>query len=139
MLNHLLSLISRIILTVSVCVLLTSCMTRSSLPKQSFDDYLTSFIGLSRQDVMNRINFQQYGFEITTLSRSTQSEHRLLYSVLRPVMIPLPIQSSASAEKGMSAIPADTGNSYQLKQICNIIFDLDDQKVKGWKVEGKGC
>ena len=117
---------------------LPACMT--SQPTISLPDYLQPFIGQSATSIQQQLNLKPLGLQ--TLDQPQHKNNQLIYTVIRPVRIPIPI--AQSAEMGAQNIPiqsmGNAGSAYDLNFQCHIIFELDQQQVaRSIHYEGKAC
>lgn len=131
-------------IALTISILITGCVNSDQLFKrQDFTSYLDQFIGKSKQDVMSSIHLQRFGFETVTQSRSLQSTDTLVYSIIRPISIPIPIAEAnyagGSSASGMRPTLHTATNSYEVNMTCNIIFKLENNIVTKWDAKGKAC
>ncbi|MCH7387256.1 hypothetical protein MMO39_08075 [Acinetobacter modestus] len=122
-----------IILSLQACT--TAYQNRTSLP-----DYLQPFIGQSATIIQQQFDLKPLGFQ--TIAQPIKQSNQLIYTVIRPIRIPIPI--AQSAEFGAQNIPIQSaGNAdstYDLNLKCHIIFELDQQQIaRSIRYEGKAC
>ena len=118
---------------------LSACM---SSPQQttSLPDYLQPYIGQSASSIQQQLDLRSLGLQ--TLNQPQNQHNQLVYTVIRPVRIPIPI--AQSAEMGAQNIPiqgmGNAGSAYDLNLQCKIIFELDQQQIaRSIRYEGKAC
>lgn len=118
---------------------LSACM---SSPQQttSLPDYLKPFIGQSASSIQQQLDLRSLGLQ--TLNQPQNQHNQLVYTVIRPLRIPIPI--AQSAEMGAQNIPiqgmGNAGSAYDLNLQCKIIFELDQQQIaRSIRYEGKAC
>ncbi|WP_433847348.1 hypothetical protein [Acinetobacter proteolyticus] len=118
---------------------LQACAT-SKHPNISLPDYLKPFIGQSAQTIQQQLDLKPLGFQ--TLAQPVKQNNQLIYTVIRPVRIPIPI--AQSTELGAQNIPiqsaGNAGSAYDLNLKCHIIFELNQQQIaQSIRYEGKAC
>ncbi|USA46161.1 hypothetical protein NDN11_15900 [Acinetobacter sp. C26M] len=113
---------------------------------QSFrlQDYLQPYIGQSADQIQQNLNLRTLGFQ--TLKQPQRSDENLVFTVLRPINIPVPIaQSYGDASSPMSGSVrlgsiSTSQQSYDVNFYCHIIFELDQQQIaRSIRYEGKAC
>ncbi|MCY6412812.1 hypothetical protein QTA56_11855 [Acinetobacter sp. VNH17] len=114
---------------------MTSPQRTTSLP-----DYLQPYIGQSASSIQQQLDLRPLGLQ--TLAQPQNQNNQLVYTVIRPVRIPIPI--AQSAEMGAQNIPiqsmGNAGSAYDLNLQCKIIFELDQQQIaRSIRYEGKAC
>ncbi|WHP07481.1 hypothetical protein QLH32_08550 [Acinetobacter corruptisaponis] len=114
---------------------MTSPQRNTSLP-----DYLQPYIGQSASSIQQQLDLRPLGLQ--TLAQPQNQNNQLVYTVIRPVRIPIPI--AQSAEMGAQNIPiqsmGNAGSAYDLNLQCKIIFELDQQQIaRSIRYEGKAC
>ena len=122
-----------IILSLQACT--TAYQNRTSLP-----DYLQFFIRQSATIIQQQFDLKPLGFQ--TIAQPIKQSNQLIYTVIRPIRIPIPI--AQSAELGAQNIPiqsaGNTDSTYDLNLKCHIIFELDQQQIaRSIRYEGKAC
>ena len=118
---------------------LSACM---SSPQQttSLPDYLKPFIGQSASSIQQQLDLRSLGLQ--TLNQPQNQHNQLVYTVIRPVRIPIPIAQSAEmgAQNILIQNMGNAGSAYDLNQQCKIIFELDQQQIaRSIRYEGKAC
>lgn len=118
---------------------LSACMT-SPQRTTSLPDYLQPYIGQSASSIQQQLDLRPLGLQ--TLAQPQNHNNQLVYTVIRPVRIPIPI--AQSAEMGAQNIPiqsmGNAGSAYDLNLQCKIIFELDQQQIaRSIRYEGKAC
>ena len=113
----------------------TAYQNRTSLP-----NYLQLFIGQSAIIIQQQFDLKPLGFQ--TIAQPIKQSNQLIYTVIRPIRIPIPI--AQSAELGAQNIPiqsaGNTDSTYDLNLKCHIIFELDQQQIaRSIRHEGKAC
>ncbi|WP_087542945.1 hypothetical protein [Acinetobacter sp. WCHA29] len=113
----------------------TAYQNRTSLP-----DYLQLFIGQSATIIQQQFDLKPLGFR--TIAQPIKQSNQLIYTVIRPIRIPISI--AQSAELGAQNIPiqsaGNTDSTYDLNLKCHIIFELDQQQIaRSIRYEGKAC
>ncbi|MBP7880243.1 MAG: hypothetical protein KAZ75_02020 [Acinetobacter sp.] len=124
-------------------LLLQGCATPGWQSVQ-LQDYLQPYIGQSADDIQNKINLNDLGFQ--TLKQPKKTDRSLIFTVLRPINIPVPMpQSFGESGSGMGSSArigaVQTGQqSYDVNFYCHIIFELDQQQIaRSIRYEGKAC
>ena len=118
---------------------LSACM---SSPKQttSLPDYLKPFIGQSASSIQQQLDLRSLGLQ--TLNQPQNQHNQLVYTVIRPVRIPIPIAQSAEmgAQNILIQNMGNADSAYDLNLQCKIIFELDQQQIaRSIRYEGKAC
>lgn len=118
---------------------LSACMS-SPQRTTSLPDYLQPYIGQSASSIQQQLDLRPLGLQ--TLAQPQNQNNQLVYTVIRPVRIPIPI--AQSAEMGAQNIPiqsmGNAGSAYDLNLQCKIIFELDQQQIaRSIRYEGKAC
>ena len=118
---------------------LSACM---SSPQQtnSLPDYLKPFIGQSASSIQQQLNLRSLGLQ--TLNQPQNQHNQLVYTVIRPVRIPIPIAQSAEmgAQNILIQNMGNADSAYDLNLQCKIIFELDQQQIaRSIRYEGKAC
>lgn len=107
-------------------------------------DYLQPYVGQSADQIQQNLNLRSLGFQ--TLKHPQRSKESLVFTVLRPINIPVPIaqaygdpSSPASGSVRLGSISASQ-QSYDVNFYCHIIFELDQQQIaRAIRYEGKAC
>ena len=118
---------------------LSACM---SSPQQttSLPDYLQPYIGQSASSIQQQLDLRSLGLQ--TLNQPQNQHNQLVYTVIRPVRIPIPIAQSAEigAQNILIQNMGNAGSAYDLNLQCKIIFELDQQQIaRSIRYEGKAC
>ena len=118
---------------------LSACM---SSPQQttSLPEYLKPFIGQSASSIQQQLDLRSLGLQ--TLNQPQNQHNQLVYTVIRPVRIPIPIAQSAEmgAQNILIQNMGNAGSAYDLNLQCKIIFELDQQQIaRSIRYEGKAC
>ncbi|MBH2002939.1 MAG: hypothetical protein I8H98_11855 [Moraxellaceae bacterium] len=106
-------------------------------------DYLQPYIGQSADHIQQNLNLRSLGFQ--TLKQPQKTNDNLIFTVLRPINIPVPIAQTyggAGPTMGGSRLGATTTSqqSYDVNFYCHIIFELDQQQIaRSIRYEGKAC
>jgi len=107
-------------------------------------DYLQPYIGQSADNIQQNLNLRSLGFQ--TLKQPQKTNDNLIFTVLRPINIPIPIaQSFGDASSPMSGSVrlgsvSTSQQSYDVNFYCHIIFELDQQQIaRSIRYEGKAC
>ena len=107
-------------------------------------DYLQPYIGQSADNIQQNLNLRSLGFQ--TLKQAQKTNDNLVFTVLRPINIPIPIaQSFGDASSPMSGSVrlgsvSTSQQSYDVNFYCHIIFELDQQQIaRSIRYEGKAC
>ncbi|MFI8032603.1 hypothetical protein ACH8I4_01765 [Acinetobacter sp. ABJ_C3_5] len=107
-------------------------------------DYLQPYVGQSADQIQQNLNLRSLGFQ--TLEQPQRSKESLVFTVLRPINIPVPIaqaygdpSSPASGSVRLGSI-STSQQSYDVNFYCHIIFELDQQQIaRAIRYEGKAC
>lgn len=108
---------------------------------QSVDlqEYLKGFLGKSSDSIQQDINLRSLGFQVTNTPQKTPNQ--LIYTILRPLSIPIPMVSNVDMRGG--SVPIQSGslssNSYDLNFNCKVIFQLKNDIAESIQYEGKAC
>ena len=118
---------------------LSACM---SSPQQTtrLPDYLQPYIGQSASSIQQQLNLRSLGLQ--TLNQPQNQHNQLVYTVIRPVRIPIPIAQSAEmgAQNILIQNMGNADSAYDLNLQCKIIFELDQQQIaRSIRYEGKAC
>jgi hypothetical protein len=113
-----------------------------SSPQQttSLPDYLQPYIGQSASSIQQQLDLRSLGLQ--TLNQPQNQHNQLVYTVIRPVRIPIPIAQSAEmgAQNILIQNMGNAGSAYDLNLQCKIIFELDQQQIaRSIRYEGKAC
>ncbi|EXI13151.1 hypothetical protein APD05_04710 [Acinetobacter nosocomialis] len=119
-------------------IYLNGCATA---PSQSvgLQEYLKSFLGKSSTTIQQELNLRSLGFQIAHVPEKTSNQ--LIYTILRPLSIPIPMVSNV--EMGGNPVPIQSGtlgsNSYEVNFSCKVIFQLKNDIAESIQYEGKAC
>ncbi|MEN8349277.1 hypothetical protein ABFP31_12035 [Acinetobacter nosocomialis] len=128
----------RITLLSVMSIYLNGCATQ---PRQSVDlqEYLKGFLGKSSTTIQQELNLRGLGFQIAHVPQKTSNQ--LIYTILRPLSIPIPMVSNV--EMGGNPVPIQSGNlsgnSYDINFNCKVIFKLKNDIAESIQYEGKAC
>ncbi|WP_436898866.1 hypothetical protein [Acinetobacter gyllenbergii] len=127
----------------STLLLLQGCSTPGWQSVQ-LQDYLQPYLGQSADQIQQNLNLRSLGFQ--TLKQPQRTNKNLVFTVLRPINIPVPIaQSFGNASSPMNGSVrlgsvSTSQQSYDVNFYCHIIFELDQQQVaQSIRYEGKAC
>lgn len=113
----------------------------TSHPRQSIDlqEYLKSFLGKSSSTIRQDINLRSLGFQVSSAPQKTPNQ--LIYTILRPLNIPIPMVTNVDMRGNSVAIQSGnlSGNSYDVNFNCKVIFQLKDDIAESIQYEGKAC
>ncbi|KQE85447.1 MULTISPECIES: hypothetical protein [Acinetobacter calcoaceticus/baumannii complex] len=108
---------------------------------QSVDlqEYLKGFLGKSSASIQQDINLRSLGFQVANTPQKTSNQ--LIYTILRPLSIPIPMVSNVDMRGGSVPIQSGnlSGNSYDLNFNCKVIFQLKNDIAESIQYEGKAC
>lgn len=120
----------------SIMLILQGCATPGWRSVQ-LQDYLQPYIGQSADNIQQNLNLKSLGFQ--TLKQPTKTDQQLVFTVLRPINIPIPMNMGTSDGSRLST-GATYSQSYDVNFYCHIIFDLDQQQIaRSIRYEGKAC
>ncbi|ENU44147.1 MULTISPECIES: hypothetical protein [Acinetobacter] len=128
----------RISLFSMMLIYLNGCATT---PRQSVNlqEYLKSFLGKSSTTIQQELNLRGLGFQIAHVPEKTSNQ--LIYTILRPLSIPIPMVSNL--EMGGNPVPIQSGalgsNSYDVNFSCKVIFQLKNDIAESIQYQGKAC
>ena len=124
-------------------LILQGCTT-TGWQSVKLQDYLQPYIGQSADNIQQNLNLRSLGFQ--TLKQPQKTNDNLIFTVLRPINIPIPIaQSFGDASSPMSGSVrlgsvSTSQQSYDVNFYCHIIFELDQQQIaRSIRYEGKAC
>ncbi|RSN78496.1 hypothetical protein [Acinetobacter haemolyticus] len=101
-------------------------------------DYLQPYIGQSADDIQQKLNLKDLGFQ--TLKQPKKTTDTLTYSILRPINIPIPADMGTSLDGSRLSTKVTYNQSYDVNFYCHIIFELDQQQIaRSIRYEGKAC
>ncbi|AWA48975.1 hypothetical protein U4959_02285 [Acinetobacter junii] len=126
----------------AVFILLQACTTPNWRSVQ-LQDYLQPYIGQPASNIQQNLNLRELGFQ--TLKAPKKTDEYLIFTVLRPINIPVPMTQSIG-EIGPTMTGTRLGSittsqqSYDVNFYCHIIFELDQQQIaRSIRYEGKAC
>ncbi|MHA3983186.1 hypothetical protein [Acinetobacter venetianus] len=120
----------------SIMLILQGCATPGWHSVQ-LQDYLQPYIGQSADNIQQNLNLKSLGFQ--TLKQPTKTDQQLVFTVLRPINIPIPMNMGTSDGSRLST-GTTYSQSYDVNFYCHIIFDLDQQQIaRSIRYEGKAC
>lgn len=120
----------------SIALILQGCATPGWRSVQ-LQDYLQPYIGQSADNIQQNLNLKSLGFQ--TLKQPTQTDQQLVFTVLRPINIPIPMNMGTSDGSRLST-GTTYSQSYDVNFYCHIIFELDQQQIaRSIRYEGKAC
>ncbi|SST15585.1 hypothetical protein [Acinetobacter baumannii] len=126
------SLLSFMLLNINGC---------ASHPRQSVDlqEYLKNFIGKSSTTIQQDLNLRSLGFQVARTPQKTSDQ--LIYTILRPLSIPIPMVSNVDMRGGSVPIQSGnlSGNSYDINFNCKVIFKLKNDIAESIQYEGIAC
>ena len=116
------------------------CQTTAPQP-QDLDRYLHSFIGQSSQQIQQQLNLKALGYQTTNHAIAT--EKQLIYTILRPITIPVAGSNATIGVNGMGSpmIQYDTtaAEHYDVNFSCKVIFQLKNGIAESLDYQGKAC
>ena len=117
-------------------LILQGCAT-PAWQSTNLQDYLQPYIGQSVDHIEQNLNLRSLGFQ--TLKNPQKSKEHLIYTVLRPMNIPVPLNMGTSDGSRLST-STTYSQSYDVNFYCHIIFKLDQQQIaRSIRYEGKAC
>ncbi|WP_288379412.1 hypothetical protein [uncultured Acinetobacter sp.] len=118
-----------------VCI--TSCATQP--PRSTdLDSYLKRFIGQSAATIQSELNLAALGYQTDGPPRL--SERSLVYTIVRPLNIPIPsIPSIDHLNHGVIISTGNASQTYDLNFQCRVIFNLTDHIADSVQYQGKAC
>lgn len=122
---------------------LQGCATSGMRPVP-LQEYLQPYLGQSADQIQQNLNLRHLGFQ--TLKQPQRSKEQLIFTVLRPIQIPVPMaqaygdpSSPMSGSVRLGSI-STSQQSYDVNFYCHIIFELDRQQIaRAIRYEGKAC
>ncbi|MCU7698281.1 hypothetical protein OD757_13765 [Acinetobacter sp. AYS6] len=124
-----------------LCLIVMNMSACTSHPRQSVDlqEYLKSFLGKSSATIQQDINLRSLGFQVS--SAPQQTSNQLIYTILRPLNIPIPMVTNVDMRGNSVAIQSGnlSGNSYDVNFNCKVIFQLKNDIAESIQYEGKAC
>ncbi|WP_336165934.1 hypothetical protein [Acinetobacter sp. 161(2023)] len=126
---------------VLLCLVTMNMNGCTSHPRQSIDlqEYLKGFLGKSSTTIRQDINLRSLGFQVSSAPQKTPNQ--LIYTILRPLNIPIPMVTNVDMRGNSVAIQSGNlgGNSYDLNFNCKVIFQLKNEIAESIQYEGKAC
>lgn len=122
-----------------VAIGLSACQSTSKTPQIDRDTYLQQFIGQSSQSIRSRLNLKQLGYQ--QVSNATINNNELIYTVQRPLAIPLPVAQFPVVGTGAVPIPLNNSaaNRYDYNLVCTIRFKLKNNIAQSVQYTGRTC
>lgn len=124
-----------------LCLIMMNVIGCTSHPRQSIDlqEYLKSFLGRSSATIQQDLNLRSLGFQVLKIPQKTQDQ--LIYTILRPINIPIPMVTNVDMRGNSVAIQSGNlrGNSYDVNFNCKVIFQLKNNIAESIQYEGKAC
>jgi len=124
-----------------LCLIIINVNGCTSHPRQSIDlqEYLKSFLGKSSATIRQDINLRSLGFQVSSAPQKTPNQ--LIYTILRPLNIPIPMVTNVDMRGNSVAIQSGNlgGNSYDVNFNCKVIFQLKNDIAESIQYEGKAC
>ncbi|MNY86865.1 hypothetical protein Q4S33_06345 [Acinetobacter calcoaceticus] len=124
-----------------LCLIIMNMNGCTSHLRQSIDlqEYLKSFLGKSSATIRQDINLRSLGFQVSSAPQKTPNQ--LIYTILRPLNIPIPMVTNVDMKGNSVAIQSGNlgGNSYDVNFNCKVIFQLKNDIAESIQYEGKAC
>ncbi|WP_336040272.1 hypothetical protein [Acinetobacter calcoaceticus] len=124
-----------------LCLIIMNMNGCNNHPRQSIDlqEYLKSFLGKSSATIQQDLNLRSLGFQVLKTPQKMQDQ--LIYTILRPINIPIPMVSNVDMRGNSVAIQSGNlgGNSYDVNFNCKVIFQLKNNIAQSIQYEGKAC
>ncbi|GAA5017514.1 hypothetical protein GCM10023206_30350 [Acinetobacter puyangensis] len=104
-------------------------------------------VNLKRQ-YYTKADFKAFGFDATTAAQVQHNSTQLIYTIHRPLAIPIPMPAQATFTPGMAGMmnsggmtpsSAQGGHAYEVQANCHIIFHLENNVAIKWESKGKAC
>lgn len=117
---------------------LNGCMSH---PNQLVDlhEYLKGYLGKSSTTIQQNLDLRSLGFQVAETPQKTPNQ--LIYTILRPLSIPIPMVSNV--EMGGNPVPIQSGtlgsSSYDVNFNCKVIFKLNNDIAESIEYQGKAC
>jgi hypothetical protein len=121
-----------------VLTILNGC---ASHPDQAVNlqEYLKAYLGKSSTTIQQELNLRSLGFQLAHAPQKTPNQ--LIYTILRPLSIPIPMVSNV--EMGGNPVPIQSAtlgsNSYDVNFNCKVIFQLNHDIAESIQYQGKAC
>ncbi|CAI3148810.1 hypothetical protein MWMV7_MWMV7_02537 [Acinetobacter calcoaceticus] len=124
-----------------LCLIMMNVNGCTSHPHQSVNlqEYLKGFLGKPAATIQQDLNLRSLGFQVLKTPQKTQDQ--LIYTILRPINIPIPMVSNVDMRGNSVAIQSGNlgGNSYDVNFNCKVIFQLKNNIAQSIQYEGKAC
>ncbi|CAI3154550.1 hypothetical protein AV645_16440 [Acinetobacter calcoaceticus] len=124
-----------------LCLIMMNVNGCTSHPRQSVNlqEYLKGFLGKPAATIQQDLNLRSLGFQVLKTPQKTQDQ--LIYTILRPINIPIPMVSNVDMRGNSVAIQSGNlgGNSYDVNFNCKVIFQLKNDIAESIQYEGKAC
>lgn len=124
-----------------LCLIMMNVNGCASHPRQSVNlqEYLKGFLGKPAATIQQDLNLRSLGFQVLKTPQKTQDQ--LIYTILRPINIPIPMVSNVDMRGNSVAIQSGNlgGNSYDVNFNCKVIFQLKNNIAQSIQYEGKAC
>jgi len=124
-----------------LCLIMMNVNGCTSHPRQSVNlqEYLKGFLGKPAATIQQDLNLRSLGFQVLKTPQKTQDQ--LIYTILRPINIPIPMVSNVDMRANSVAIQSGNlgGNSYDVNFNCKVIFQLKNDIAQSIQYEGKAC
>ncbi|WP_336010503.1 hypothetical protein [Acinetobacter calcoaceticus] len=124
-----------------LCLIMMNVNGCTSHPRQSVNlqEYLKGFLGKPAVTIQQDLNLRSLGFQVLKTPQKTQDQ--LIYTILRPINIPIPMVSNVDMRGNSVAIQSGNlgGNSYDVNFNCKVIFQLKNNIAQSIQYEGKAC
>ncbi|WP_032879567.1 hypothetical protein [Acinetobacter colistiniresistens] len=117
-------------------LILQGCAT-PGMQSVQLQDYLQPYLGQPADQIQQNLNLRNLGFQ--TLKQPQRNNQNLIFTILRPINIPVPMNMGISDGSRLST-NMTYGQSYDVNFYCHIIFELDQQQIaRAIRYEGKAC
>ncbi|MCU4425022.1 MULTISPECIES: hypothetical protein [Acinetobacter] len=124
-----------------LCLIMMNVNGCTSHPHLSVNlqEYLKGFLGKPAATIQQDLNLRSLGFQVLKTPQKTQDQ--LIYTILRPINIPIPMVSNVDMRGNSVAIQSGNlgGNSYDVNFNCKVIFQLKNNIAQSIQYEGKAC
>ena len=117
-------------------LILQGCTT-PGMQSVQLQDYLQPYLGQPADQIQQNLDLRNLGFQ--TLKQPQRNNQNLIFTILRPINIPVPMNMGISDGSRLST-NMTYGQSYDVNFYCHIIFELDQQQIaRAIRYEGKAC
>ncbi|ENX17206.1 hypothetical protein F895_01146 [Acinetobacter sp. CIP 64.2] len=117
-------------------LILQGCAT-PGMQSVQLQDYLQPYLGQPADQIQQNLDLRNLGFQ--TLKQPQRNNQNLIFTILRPINIPVPMNMGISDGSRLST-NMTYGQSYDVNFYCHIIFELDQQQIaRAIRYEGKAC